>query len=170
MFDTVREYLAKCLGFFFSKGRRSGLFVFVFVFWMLQPKKMKHRKAQRKRKLRGLAQRGHELAFGSFGLKAVTRGEISGRQIESGRRAINRYVKRVGKLWIRTFPHTPITRKPAEVPMGSGKGSVEFYVDRIRPGKILYEMEGVSEEMAREAFRLASHKLSVKTKFIMKEF
>lgn len=138
---------------------------------MLMPKKMKYRKVHRKRGcLRGIAQNGHTLAFGTYGLKAIGRGEITSRQIEAARRAINRYVKRVGKVWIRIFPHKPVTQKAAEVPMGSGKGSVEYYVFPTLPGKVLFEMEGVSEEVAREALRLASHKLPLKTKFIMKEF
>jgi len=138
---------------------------------MLVPKKLKYRKVHRGRgTLRGIANNGYEIAFGSFGLKAVGRGEITSRQIESARRAINRYLKRAGKLWIRIFPHKPVTTKAAEVPMGSGKGSVEFYVFPTVPGKILFELEGVSEEMAREAFRLAMHKLPLKTKFVKREF
>jgi len=138
---------------------------------MLTPKKLKYRKVHRGRgSLRGIAQNGHELAFGAYGLKAMDRGEITSRQIESARRAINRYLKRAGKVWIRIFPHKPVTRKAAEVPMGSGKGSVEFYVFPTLPGKVLFEIEGVPEEMAREAFRLASYKLPLKTKFITKEF
>lgn len=138
---------------------------------MLIPKKLKYRKVHRGRgTLKGIAQKGYELAFGSFGLKAISRGEITSRQIEAARRAINRYVKRTGKVWIRVFPHKPVTRKAAEVPMGSGKGSVEFYVFPTVPGKILFEMEGVTEETAREAFRLAAHKLPIKTKFIKREF
>jgi len=138
---------------------------------MLTPKKQKYRKMHRGRGcLRGIAQNGHTIAFGSFGLKAIGRGELTSRQIESARRAINRYLNRAGKLWIRIFPHKPVTRKAAEVPMGSGKGSVEFFVSPTVPGKIIFELEGVSEEMAREAFRLAKHKLPLKTKFIMKEF
>jgi large subunit ribosomal protein L16 len=138
---------------------------------MLTPKKVKYRKVHRGRgTLKGLAQNGHELAFGSYGLKAIDRGEITSRQIEAARRAINRYLKRVGKVWIRIFPHKPVTQKAAEVPMGSGKGTVEFYVFPTVPGKVLFEIEGVSEQMAREAFRLASYKLPLKTKFITKEF
>lgn len=138
---------------------------------MLIPKKLKYRKVHRGRgKLRGIAQNGHELAFGSYGLKAIDRGEITSRQIEAARRAINRYVKRTGKLWIRIFPHIPVTQKAAEVPMGSGKGSVEYYAFPTLPGKVIFEMEGVSELIAREAFRLASHKLPLKTKFVKKEF
>lgn len=138
---------------------------------MLTPKKQKYRKMHRGRgALRGIAQNGHTIAFGSFALKAMSRGELTSRQIESARRAINRYLNRAGKLWIRIFPHKPVTRKAAEVPMGSGKGTVEFFVSPTVPGKVLFELEGVSEEMAREAFRLAKHKLPLKTKFIMKEF
>ncbi|QQS58776.1 50S ribosomal protein L16 [Candidatus Peregrinibacteria bacterium] len=138
---------------------------------MLIPKKLKYRKVHRGRgTLRGVAQTGFELAFGSYGLKAIGRGEITSRQIESARRAINRYVKRTGKLWIRIFPHKPVTQKAAEVPMGSGKGSVEFYVFPTLPGKVIFEMEGVTESIAREAFRLASYKLPLKTKFVKKEF
>jgi large subunit ribosomal protein L16 len=138
---------------------------------MLTPKKVKYRKVFRGRgTLKGIAQNGHELAFGSYGLKAIGRGEITSRQIEAARRAINRYVKRSGKLWIRIFPHKPVTQKAAEVPMGSGKGSVEFYVFPTVPGKMLFEIEGVTEPVAREAFRLASHKLSLKTKFVKNEY
>ena len=111
-----------------------------------------------------------EISFGSFALKAVGRGELTSRQIEAARKAINRHLKRVGKLWIRIFPHKPVTRKAAEVPMGSGKGSVEFYVFPTVPGKILFELEGVPEDLAREAFRLATHKLPLKTKFVKREF
>jgi len=136
---------------------------------MLTPKKTKYRKWHRARgQLAGVATSGCTIAFGAYGLKAVTRGEVSARQIEAARRAINREIKRGGKVWIRIFPHKPITRKAAEVPMGSGKGSVEFYVTPVHPGKILFEMGGVREEDAREALRLASYKLGVKTKFIIK--
>lgn len=103
-----------------------------------------------------------------YGLKAQTAGELTSRQIEAARRAMTRYIKRGGKIWIRIFPHTPITRKSAEVPMGSGKGSVEFYVSRVKPGRILFEMEGVEEDIAREAFRLADSKLGIKTKFVIR--
>lgn len=138
---------------------------------MLVPKKTKYRKVHRGRgSLGGLATTGHEISFGSFGLKAISRGELTSRQIESARKAINRHLKRTGKLWIRVFPHKPITKKAAEVPMGSGKGSVELYVFPTVPGKILFELEGVSEELAREAFRLAMHKLPLQTKFIKREF
>jgi len=132
---------------------------------MLSPKKVKFRKQQRGR-MRGLASRGNGLNFGEFGLQALECGYISSRQIESARIAMTRHVKRVGKLWIRLFPDKPITKKPAEVRMGKGKGAPEEWVAVIRPGKILYEMEGVPAELAIEAFRLASHKLPIKTKFV----
>lgn len=136
---------------------------------MLQPKKQKYRRVHRTRGcLKGVAQSGTHVSFGMFGLKAQTAGELTSRQIEAARRAMTRYIKRGGKIWIRIFPHTPITRKPSEVPMGSGKGSVEFYVSRVKAGKVLFEMEGVSEDIAREAFRLADSKLPVKTKFIIR--
>lgn len=109
---------------------------------------------------------GAAVSFGMYGLKAQTAGELTSRQIEAARRAMTRYIKRGGKIWIRIFPHTPITRKASEVPMGSGKGSVEFYVSRVKPGRVLFEMEGVEEDVAREAFRLASSKLPVKTRFV----
>jgi large subunit ribosomal protein L16 len=114
----------------------------------------------------GKSQAGNAVSFGMYGLKAQAAGELTSRQIEAARRAMTRYIKRGGKIWIRIFPHTPITRKAAEVPMGSGKGSVEFYVSRIKPGRILFEMEGVEESVAREAFRLADSKLGIKTKFV----
>lgn len=133
---------------------------------MLQPKRTKFRK-QHKGRNRGLA-RGTAVSFGEFGLKATERGQLTARQIESARRAIARYVKRGGKLWIRIFPDKPITQKPLEVRMGSGKGNVEYWVALIQPGKMLYEIEGVSEEVAREAFRLAASKLPVKTTFIQR--
>ena len=132
---------------------------------MLVPSKTKYRKSQRGR-LKGLAQRGHELAFGSFALKAMTRGYISSRQIEAARRAMSRHLKRGGKIWIRIFPHTPFTKKAAETPMGSGKGGVEYYHTPVRPGRILFEIDGVDETIAREAFKLAAFKLSVQTKII----
>lgn len=136
---------------------------------MLQPKKTKHRKQFRGRGgLKGKSQVGNTVSFGAFGLKADTRGELTSRQIEAARRAMTRYIKRGGKIWIRVFPHKPITRKAAEVPMGSGKGSIEFYVMPIKPGRILFEMEGVDENVAREAFKLASYKLPVQTKFVTK--
>lgn len=137
---------------------------------MLLPKKRKFRKEFRGRsRLDGKAVRGTQLAFGAYGLKATTSKEITSRQIEAARRAITRHIKRGGKIWIRIFPHTAITRKGAEVPMGSGKGAVDHYVAIVKPGTILFEMDGVEEEVAREAMRLAAHKLPVKTKFITQE-
>lgn len=132
---------------------------------MLMPKRTKFRK-QFKGKNRGLAQNGNEVSFGEFGLKSIERGNLTSRQIEAARRAITRCVKRGGKLWIRVFPDTPITQKPLEVRMGKGKGSVEYWVAKIQPGKMLYEIEGVTEEVAREAFSLAAAKLPVKTTFV----
>ncbi|HKJ22725.1 MAG TPA: 50S ribosomal protein L16 [Gammaproteobacteria bacterium] len=131
---------------------------------MLQPKRTKFRK-QSKGRNRGLAQNGNRVSFGDFGLKATTRGRITARQIEAARRAITRHVKRGGKLWIRIFPDKPISKKPLEVRMGGGKGNVEYWVAQIQPGKMLYEIEGVSEELAREAFALAAAKLPVQTTF-----
>ncbi len=131
---------------------------------MLQPKRTKYRKQQKGRN-RGLATRGNLVSFGDFGLKATTRGRITAREIESGRRAINRYVRRGGKLWIRIFPDKPVSKKPLEVRMGKGKGNPEFWVSVIKPGHMLYEIEGVTETMAREAFRRAGAKLSVRTTF-----
>lgn len=134
---------------------------------MLQPKKQKYRKEHRGRgMLKGKSYVGDKVSFGMFGLKAQAAGEITSRQIEAARRAMTRYVKRGGKIWVRIFPHTPLSRKPAEVPMGSGKGSVELYVSRIKPGRVLFEMDGVAEEIAREAFRLADSKLPIHTKFV----
>ena len=132
---------------------------------MLQPKRTKFRK-QFKGRNRGLAQRGSSVAFGDYGLKAVDRGQLTARQIEAARRAMTRFVKRGGKIWIRVFPDKPITKKPIEVRMGSGKGNVEYWVAQIQPGRMIYEIEGVSEEVAREAFRLAAAKLSVTTTFV----
>jgi len=132
---------------------------------MLMPKRTKFRK-QFKGKNRGLAQVGNEVSFGEFGLKSIERGNLTSRQIEAARRAITRRVKRGGKLWIRVFPDTPITTKPLEVRMGKGKGSVEYWVAKIQPGKMLYEIEGVTEDIAREAFGLAAAKLPVKTTFV----
>ncbi|MGD8959290.1 MAG: 50S ribosomal protein L16 [Desulfobacteraceae bacterium] len=134
---------------------------------MLIPKKVKFRK-QQKGRMRGTAYRGSDLNFGEFGLQAVECGKISSKQIEAARIAMTRHVKRGGKLWIRIFPDKPFTKKPAEVRMGKGKGSPEGWVAVIRPGRILYEMTGVSPEMAKEALRLASHKLPVKTRFIQR--
>ena len=132
---------------------------------MLQPKRTKFRKQQKGRN-RGLAQRGNKVSFGDFGLKALERGRITSRQIEAARRAMSRYVKRGGKIWIRIFPDKPITQKPLEVRMGKGKGNVEYWVALIQPGKVLYEIEGVTREVAEEAFKLAAAKLSVKTDFV----
>lgn len=132
---------------------------------MLQPKRTKFRK-QFKGKNRGLAQSGNMVSFGEYGLKAADRGRISARQIEAARRAMTRYIKRGGKIWIRIFPDTPISKKPLEVRMGKGKGNVEYWVSKVQPGTILYEMEGVSEELAREAFRLAANKLPIRTVFV----
>lgn len=135
---------------------------------MLQPKKVKHRKWQ-KGVTRGVETRGTELSFGAFGLKSLEARWITSRQIEAARRAITRYIERGGKVWIRIFPDKPITKKPPEVTLGGGKGSVDHYVAAVRPGRILFEMDGVSEVVAREALRLASHKLPVKTMFVKKE-
>jgi large subunit ribosomal protein L16 len=132
---------------------------------MMQPKRTKYRK-QFKGRNRGLAQVGNEVSFGEYGLKAVDRGRLTARQIEAARRAMTRHIKRGGKIWIRVFPDLPVTKKPLEVRMGSGKGNVEFWVSRIQPGKMLYEMEGVTEEIAREAFKLAAAKLPIKTAFV----
>ncbi len=132
---------------------------------MLQPKKTKFRK-QSKGRNRGLATVGNKVSFGEFGLKATTRGRITARQIEAARRTITRRVKRGGKLWIRVFPDKPISRKPLEVRMGKGKGNVEYWISVVKPGKVLYEIEGVTEELAREAFSLAAAKLPVKTTFV----
>ncbi|MCM2973647.1 MULTISPECIES: 50S ribosomal protein L16 [Larsenimonas] len=132
---------------------------------MLQPKRTKFRKQQKGRN-RGLAHRGSDVSFGEFGLKATGRGRITARQIEAGRRAITRHVKRGGKIWIRVFPDKPISEKPLEVRMGKGKGSVEYWVAQIQPGKVLYEIEGVSESLAREAFTLAAQKMPVSTTFV----
>jgi large subunit ribosomal protein L16 len=135
---------------------------------MLVPNRMKFRKV-RKGKIRGVATAGHYIAYGEFALQAQGHERITSRQIESARQAMTRYVKRGGKIWIRIFPHTPVTRKPQDVKMGSGKGSPEFYVAKVKPGTIMFEMQGVTVEQAREAMRLAAHKLPVKTKFLVKE-
>ena len=131
---------------------------------MLQPKRMKFRKMMKGHN-RGLAHRGSKISFGEYGLKATGRGRITARQIEAGRRAITRHVKRGGKIWIRVFPDKPISKKPLEVRMGKGKGSVEYWVAQIQPGRVLYEIEGVSEELAREAFELAAQKMPLSTTF-----
>ncbi len=133
---------------------------------MLQPKRTKFRKMHKGRN-RGLAA-GVDVSFGTFGLKAIDRGRLTARQIEAARRAMTRAVKRQGKIWIRIFPDKPITEKPLEVRMGKGKGNVEYWVALIQPGKVLYEMDGVSEELAREAFKLAAAKLPIKTTFVTK--
>lgn len=132
---------------------------------MMQPKKTKYRK-QHKGRIHGNAKGGFSLAFGEYGLKAVQPERVTARQIEAARRAISHHVKRVGRLWIRVFPDVPVTKKPAEVRMGSGKGSVEYWVCRIKPGRILFEIDGVPEQVAREAFERASAKLPIKTKFV----
>ncbi|MBL1292615.1 MAG: 50S ribosomal protein L16 [Thiotrichales bacterium] len=132
---------------------------------MLQPKRTKFRK-QFKGRNRGLAVTGSSVSFGEYGLKATGRGRITARQIEAARRAMTRHIKRGGKIWIRIFPDKPITKKPLEVRMGKGKGNVEYWVAQIQPGRMLYEMEGVSEEIAREAFKLAAAKLPVQTTFV----
>ncbi|NCF61459.1 MAG: 50S ribosomal protein L16 [Gammaproteobacteria bacterium] len=132
---------------------------------MLQPKRTKFRKQQKGRN-RGLAQVGNRVSFGEYGLKATSRGFVTARQIEAARRAITRYVKRGGKLWIRVFPDKPISKKPVEVRMGKGKGNVEYWVAPIQPGRVMYEIQGVTEDQAREAFRLASAKLAVQTTFV----
>lgn len=134
---------------------------------MLQPKKVKHRKWQ-KGVARGVETRGTNLAFGAYGLKSLEARWITARQIEAARRAITRYIERGGKVWIRVFPDKPITKKPPEVTLGGGKGSVDHYVAAVRPGRILFEMDGVAENVAKEALRLASHKLPVKTAFVKK--
>ena len=132
---------------------------------MLQPKRTKFRK-QMKGRNRGLAQNSNKVSFGEFGLKSVGRGRITARQIEAARRAMTRHVKRGGKIWIRIFPDKPVTKKPLEVRQGKGKGNVEYWVAQIQPGRMLYEMEGVTEDIAREAFALAAAKLPVKTMFV----
>jgi len=132
---------------------------------MLQPKRTKFRK-QFKGRNRGLALNGNKVSFGEYGLKAVARGRITARQIEAARRAMTRHVKRGGKIWIRIFPDVPVTKKPLEVRQGKGKGNVEYWVAKIQPGKMLYEMEGVDEQVAREAFKLAAAKLPIKTTFV----
>src|SRR6188508_3511396 len=132
---------------------------------MLQPARRKYRKEQKGRN-KGVATRGAKVSFGDYGLKALTRGRLTARQIEAARRAMTRHVKRGGKIWIRVFPDKPITEKPLEVRQGKGKGSVEYWVAQIRPGKVLYEMDGVSEELARAAFALAAAKLPITTTFV----
>ncbi len=136
---------------------------------MLSPKRLKWRKQHRGRQNDGMATRGNTLAFGDFGIQAVEPGWVTSRQIEASRIAISRSVKRGGKMWVRAFPHKPITKKPAEVRMGSGKGSPEYYVAVVKPGTILFEINGVTREQAKEAFRLAGHKMPIKTKFVARE-
>lgn len=135
---------------------------------MLLPKKTKYRKV-RKGTNEGVASRGNYIAFGDYGLQAQTNDDVTSRQIESARQAMTRHVKRGGKIWIRIFPHTPRTRKPLGLKMGGGKGNPEFFVAKVKAGTVLFEMKGVTEEVAREAMRLAAHKLPVKTKFIKRE-
>ncbi|HJQ07916.1 MAG TPA: 50S ribosomal protein L16 [Candidatus Saccharimonadales bacterium] len=135
---------------------------------MLVPNRTKFRKV-RKGRIRGVATSGHYIAHGEYALQAQSHERITSRQIESARQAMTRYIKRGGKIWIRIFPHTPVTKKPLDVKMGSGKGSPEYFAAKVKPGTIMFEMQGVSEEVAREAMRLAAHKLPVKTKFLVKE-
>ncbi len=132
---------------------------------MLQPKRTKFRKQQKGRN-RGLATRGNKVSFGEYGLQATGRGRLTARQIEAARRAMTRHIKRGGKIWIRVFPDKPISKKPLEVRMGKGKGNVEYWVAQVQPGRVLYEMEGVAENVAREAFRLAAAKLPISTTFV----
>ena len=135
---------------------------------MLQPARTKYRKQQKGRNT-GVASRGAKVSFGEFGLKAIGRGRLTARQIEAARRAMTRHIKRGGRIWIRIFPDKPISHKPAEVRIGKGKGNPEYYVAEIQPGKMLYEMDGVNEEMAKEAFRLAAAKLPIKTMFTIRQ-
>lgn len=135
---------------------------------MLIPRKLKHRKVARG-KMKGISLRGNELCFGNFGLKAVSRGWVTARQIEAARRAITHYVRRGGKVWIRIFPDKPVTKAAAETGMGGGKGSLDHFVATVRPGRIIFEIGGINRDSAREALRLASHKLKVQTKFIKKD-
>lgn len=135
---------------------------------ILMPKRVKHRKEQRGR-MSGIAKGGCKLSFGEYGLQAVEPGWITGKQIEAARIALTRYIKRGGKVWINIFPHKPVTKKPAETRMGGGKGAPEQWVAVVKPGKIMFELSGVSREIAKEAMRLASHKLPIKTKFISEE-
>ncbi|MAZ94305.1 MAG: 50S ribosomal protein L16 [Bacteroidales bacterium] len=134
---------------------------------MLQPKKTKYRK-QQKGRMKGNAQRGHQLAFGSFGIKTLEEGWLTSRQIEAARQAVTRYMKREGQIWIKIFPDKPVTKKPAEVRMGKGKGAPEYFVARVTPGRILFEAEGVTLAVAKEAMRLAAQKLPVTTKFVVR--
>lgn len=137
---------------------------------MLTPKRVKHRKWHKgKRRFSGIETRGTNLTFGNFGLKSEGRAWLTARQIEAARRAITRFIARGGKVWIRVFPDKPITKKGAETPMGAGKGGVDHYVAPVKPGRIIFEMDGITEEVAKEALRLASYKLPVKTRFIMRQ-
>lgn len=133
------------------------------------PRKVKHRKIHRGGAIQGAVSRGDKVSFGSYGLKAMTGGLISARQIEAARRAMTRYIQRGGKVWIRIFPDKPMTSTGAETPMGKGKGAVDHYVSKVRPGKVLFEMDGVERDVAKRAMELASYKLSVKTKFVEKQ-
>jgi len=135
---------------------------------MLQPARRKYRKEQKGRN-RGIATRGNKVSFGEYGLKAIGRGRLTARQIEAARRAMTRHIKRGGRIWIRIFPDKPISRKPAEVRMGNGKGNPEYWVSEIVPGKVLYEMDGVDEPMARQAFALAAAKLPIQTTFVVRQ-
>ena len=135
---------------------------------MLQPKKVKHRKMMKGRN-RGKSHRGNQVSFGDYGLQSISAGFVTARQIEAARIAMTRHVKRSGKVWIRLFPAKPVSKKPAETRMGKGKGNPESWVAPVKPGRMLYEMEGVSEAVAREAFRLAAHKLGVRTRFVVRE-
>jgi len=135
---------------------------------MLQPNRLKYRKVQKGRNT-GIATRGTKVSFGEFGLKSVERGRLTSRQIEAARRAMTRHIKRGGRIWIRVFPDKPISKKPAEVRMGGGKGSPEYFVAEIRPGNVLYEMDGVNESLAREAFKLAAAKLPLQTIFVVRQ-
>jgi large subunit ribosomal protein L16 len=136
---------------------------------MLMPKKVKHRKVQRGGRIRGVSNRGTEVSFGSFGLKSIETGLVSARQIESARRAMTRYVQRGGKIWIRIFPDKSVTKKGSEVPMGKGKGTVDHFVAVVRPGRIMFEMDGVKADVAKKAMALAAYKLCVKSKFVLKD-
>lgn len=136
---------------------------------MLQPKKTKFRKAHKGR-IHGVAKGGSEVNFGEFGLKSLEPARITARQIEAARRAMTRYIARGGRVWIRIFPDVPVSQKPAEVRQGKGKGNIEYWVARVKPGRIMYEMAGVKEEVAREAFRLAANKLPVKTTMVSRDF
>jgi len=135
---------------------------------MLSPKRIKYRKSHKGR-MSGLSHKGSDVSFGTYALQATSCGRVTARQIEAARVALTRYVKRGGKVWIRVFPDKPVSKKPAETRMGKGKGNPEFWVAVVKPGRVLYELEGVSEEIAKEAFRLAGHKLPVKTRFLKRE-